>query len=295
MKILITGATGLVGTSATTALIHAGHSVTGLRRGTSGGGTWDPGTGQIDTNAISGADAVVHLAGANIGEKRWTKSRTRLILESRVGPTAALAKFLAAMENPPRALIVASAIGYYGNRGDEWLDESSHRGQGFLADVVWQWEEATRPAIEKGIRVVNLRFGIILTPEGGALKRILLPFKMGVGGPIGSGRQYWSWVSLEDVVGVIQHALSSPSLSGPVNVVAPSPVTNREFSKTLGHVLRRPAFMPLPAFAARLALGKMADELLLYSARVKPTKLQATGFQFRDPSIEMCLRRLLRR
>lgn len=295
MKILITGATGLVGTSATTALVQAGHSVTGLRRGTSGGGTWDPGTGVIDTKSISGADAVIHLAGANIGEMRWTKPRKRLILESRVGPTAALAEFLATLESPPSALIVASAIGYYGNRGDEWLDESSHRGQGFLADVVWQWEEATRPAIEKGIRVVNLRFGIILTPEGGALKRMLLPFKIGFGGPIGSGRQYWSWVSLEDVVGAIQHALSSPSLSGPVNVVAPSPVTNREFSKTLGHVLKRPAFLPLPAFAARLALGKMADELLLYSARVKPTKLQGTGFQFRDPSIEMCLRRLLRR
>lgn len=295
MKILITGATGLVGTSAAAALVKAGHSVIGLRRGASGGGTWDPGTGLIDANTISRADAVIHLAGANIGEKRWTESRKQLILESRVGPTAALAEFLASSDNPPSILIVASAIGYYGNRGDEWLDESSPSGQGFLAEVVRQWEEATRPAAEKGIRVVNLRFGIILTPEGGALKRMLLPFRLGLGGPIGSGRQYWSWVSLEDVVGAIQHALSNSSLSGPVNVVTPYPVTDRELSKTLGHVLSRPAFMPLPAFVARLALGEMADELLLYSARVKPTKLQGTGFQFRDPNLEMCLQRLLRR
>lgn len=285
----------MVGTSAAVALTQAGHSVVGLRRGTSGGGTWDPGTGLIDANTISGADAVMHLAGANIGEKRWTKSRKQLILESRVGPTTALAKFLAFLDMPPSTLIVASAIGYYGNRGDKWLDESSPSGQGFLAEVVRQWEDATKPAVDKGIRVVNLRFGIILTPEGGALKRMLLPFKIGAGGPIGSGRQHWSWVSLEDVVGAIQHALSSPSLSGPVNVVAPSPVTNREFTRTLGQVLKRPSFMPLPAFAARLALGEMADELLLYSARVKPTKLQVTGFQFRDPSLEMCLQRLLRR
>lgn len=293
MKILISGATGLIGTSAADALAQAGHSVVCLRRDRSGGGTWDPRAGRIDAASISGADALLHLAGANIGEKRWTKSRKQLIRDSRVGPTTALANFLASLDSPPSTIIVASAIGYYGNRGDEWLDESSPNGQGFLAEVVRQWEGATRPAAEKGIRVVNLRFGVILTPTGGALKRMLLPFKIGVGGPMGDGRQYWSWVSLEDVVGAIRHVLLNSSLSGPVNVVSPHPVTNREFSKTLGQVLRRPSFMPLPALAARLALGEMANELLLYSARVKPAKLQETGYQFRDPSLDKCLQRLL--
>lgn len=294
MKILITGATGLVGTSATAALVQAGHSVTGLRRGTSGGGTWNPDTGLIAANAISEADAVMHLAGANIGEKRWTNSRKQLILESRVGPTTALAKFLASLDSPPDTLIVASAIGYYGNRGDERLDESSPSGSGFLAEVVQQWERATDPAAERGIRVVNLRFGIILSPIGGALQRMLLPFRIGLGGAIGSGRQYWSWVSMEDVVGVIQLAITEARLNGPVNVVAPTPVTNREFTESLGRALRRPTFMPLPAFAARLALGEMADELLLYSARVSPKKLNESEYRFRNIDLGTCLQELLK-
>ena len=294
MKILVTGSTGLIGTAALPALKAVGHTVVCLRRDTENSSSWNPLTGTIDPVSLAGADAVLHLAGANIGEKRWTQSRKRLILESRTAPTTALFKFLDGCDGPPGTIVVASAIGFYGDRGDEWLDESSSSGQGFLADVVRRWEDATRPASEKGPRVVNLRFGIILTPDGGALKRMLLPFRLGLGGPIGTGRQYWSWVGLDDVIGVIRQALECPSLAGPVNVVSPNPVTNREFTETLARVISRPAFFPLPAFAARLALGEMADELLLYSARVKPGKLVATDYQFRDTGLEVCLRKMLK-
>lgn len=294
VKILVTGSTGLIGSSVVPALQSAGHSVIRLRRGTGQTASWNPTSGSIDQSSIAGADAVLHLAGANIGERRWSRSRKRLILESRVGPTTALSKFLASLENPPATLIVASAIGYYGDRGDEWLDESSQSGSGFLADVVQQWERSTDPAAEQGIRVVKLRFGIILSPDGGALQRMLLPFRVGLGGPIGSGRQYWSWVSMKDVVGVIQHAISDSRLHGPVNVVAPTPVSNREFTKSLGRTLRRPTFMPLPAFAARLALGEMADELLLYSARVRPKKLHESEYRFRNIDLDSCMQEMLK-
>jgi uncharacterized protein (TIGR01777 family) len=243
---------------------------------------------------MEGANAVIHLAGAGIADRRWSESRKRLIADSRSGPTTALSKFLATFPNPPQSLIVASAIGIYGDRGDAWLDESAVPGDGFLAGVVRDWEAATIPATESGIRVVNLRFGIILTPVGGALRRMLLPFRLGLGGPIGSGRQYWSWVGLDDVFGSIRHALETTSLSGPVNVVSPNPVSNHAFTKVLGKVLSRPTILPLPRFAARLALGEMADELLLYSARVRPAMLTTTGYHFRDTDLDGCLRRLLK-
>lgn len=294
MKILVTGASGLIGSALIPALAAAGHHAIGLRRDSGEGPSWNPQTGDVDAASLDGSEAIVHLAGANIGEKRWTEGRKRLIVESRVGPTRALAERLARLDHPPGTLIVASAIGIYGNRGEEWLDESAPAGSGFLADVVRQWEAACTPAADKGIRVVNLRFGIILTPRGGALARMLLPFKLGLGGPIGSGRQYWSWVGIDDIVGAVRHALERGGLFGPVNVVAPSPVTNREFSRTLARVLARPAFFPLPALAARLALGEMADELLMYSARVKPGKLVATNYRFHDAELEACLRRLVK-
>lgn len=294
MKILVTGSTGLIGSSVVPVLQSAGHSVVRLQRSMGQTSSWNPTDGSIDQTSLTGADVVLHLAGANIGDRRWSKARKQLILESRVGPTTALSKFLASLENPPATLVVASAIGYYGNRGDEWLDESAPRGSGFLAEVVQQWERATDPAAERRIRVVNLRFGIILSPDGGALQRMLLPFRVGLGGPIGSGRQYWSWVSMNDVVGVIQHAITDARLNGPVNVVAPTPVTNREFTKSLGRTLRRSSFMPLPAFAARLALGEMADELLLYSARVSPKQLNESEYRFRNTDLGNCLQEMLK-
>jgi len=275
-------------------LASLGHEVVALPRRRDKGLGWNPLTGDVDLASMDGADAVIHLAGAGIADSRWSESRKRLIAESRSGPTTALSKFLAACAKPPQSLIVASAIGIYGDRGDAWLDESAVPGDGFLAGVVRDWEAATTPAIDGGIRVVNLRFGIILTPEGGALKRMLLPFKLGLGGPIGNGRQYWSWVGLNDVIGAIRHALETNTLAGPVNVVSPNPVSNREFTKVLGNVLSRPAILPLPRFAARLALGEMAEELLLYSARVRPTMLTATGYQFFDTDLDSCLRRLLK-
>lgn len=295
MKILVTGSSGLIGSAVSPSLAAKGHTVIALSRDAGTSPSWNPTTGAIDPKSIDAADAVIHLAGANIGAKRWTKARKRVILDSRVGPTTALAKSLAQLDNPPSTFVVASAIGYYGDRDDEWLDESSTAGVGFLADVVQQWEHATTPAAARGIRVVNLRFGVILTPEGGALKRMLPPFKLGLGGPIGSGKQYMSWVGLEDVIGAIEHVLTNPPISGPVNVVAPNPVTNREFADTLGHVLSRPAFLPLPAFALRILLGEMADELLLYSAHVRPTKLTTSGYPFRGTNLEESLLRMLDR
>lgn len=298
MKILITGSTGMIGRFLRPHLESRGHEVIGLRRDiviTPGSNAWNTSSGEIDPSALAGAEAIVHLAGAGIGDKRWTEARKQLIYTSRAGPTHALSETLAKMQPPPRVLVVASAIGIYGDRNDEWLDETSAPGQGFLADVARVWEGATEPAVEKGIRVVNARFGIILTPRGGALERMLLPFRLGIGGRMGSGNQYWSWVAIDDVIGAIEHAITNPSLSGPVNVVAPNPVTNREFSKTLGSVLRRPAIFPMPRFVLRIALGEMADELLLYSARVRAIRLVSSGYQFHGTNLGETLRELLRR
>ncbi len=292
MKILVTGSSGLIGKSVIPILTSLGHEIVALPRRRDNGHGWNPLTGDVDHASMEGANAVIHLAGAGIADRRWTESRKRLIAESRSGPTTALSKFLATCTNPPESLIVASAIGIYGDRGDAWLDESALPGDGFLAGVVRDWEAATLPAVGSGIRVVNLRFGIILTPEGGALKRMLLPFKLGLGGQIGNGRQYWSWVGLGDVIGSIRHALETTGLAGPVNVVSPNPVSNRVFTKTLGKVLSRPTILPLPRLAARLALGEMADELLLYSARVRPAMLTTTGYHFHDTDLDGCLRRL---
>jgi hypothetical protein len=253
---------------------------------------WDPAAGKIDAAALEGHDAVVHLAGENISQ-RWTAKQKSKILESRIRSTRLLVEALARLTNPPNVLVSASAIGYYGNRGDEILQEDSAAGIGFLPEVCREWEAATQPAAEAGIRVVNLRFGLILSPGGGALAKMFLPFKMGVGGVLGSGRQYWSWISIDDIIGVIHHALRNESLQGPVNAVSPNPVTNREFTKILGHVLKRPTLFPVPAFTLRLVFGEMADEMLLASARVQPAKLLNSGYDFRYPELEGALRHLL--
>lgn len=299
MKLLVTGATGLVGSALVPFLTTGGHRVTRLVRSPPRSGAaeihWDPETGIREPASLEGIDAVVHLAGENIASGRWTPERKARIRDSRVKGTRTLCEALARLAQPPKVLVSASAIGYYGDRGTEPLWEQSIAGEGFLADVCRAWEDATQPAVEKGIRVVFLRLGIVLSAAGGALAKMLLPFKLGVGGIIGSGKQYMSWITLDDVVGAIQHALMNDTLRGPVNVVAPYPVTNSEFTKTLGRVLGRPTIFPMPAFAARLAFGEMADALLLASARVEPKRLLATDYAFRHAELEEALRHLLGR
>ncbi len=274
-----------------------GHRVTRLVRSTPRPGhdqiAWDPVAARIDVSTLEGLDAVVHLAGDNIAAGRWNAAKKARIRDSRVQGTRLLCETLAQLDQPPKVVVCASAIGYYGDRGDQWLREQSTAGTDFLADVCQAWEAATEPAHTRGIRVVKLRFGVILSPAGGALAAMLLPFQAGAGGVIGSGRQYMSWVALDDVVGAIYHALMTETLDGPVNVVSPQPVTNREYTQTLGRVLRRPTLVPLPDFAARLAFGEMADALFLASARVEPTRLIESGYAFNYPELEPALRHLL--
>ena len=242
---------------------------------------------------LDGFDAIVHLAGESIAKGRWTASKKRKILESRVRSTRLLAESLAKLQRKPSSFVVASAVGYYGDRPEEELDESSSSGEGFLADVCRQWEASAAPAREAGIRTVHTRFGMVLSPEGGALKPLLRVTRLGMGGPIGSGHQIWSWIEQWDAARALAHVLTTPALEGPVNIVAPNPLPQREFAATLGRVLGRPAFMPLPAFAARLAVGQMADELLLPSQQVRPAKLEATGFRFQFAELEPALRDML--
>lgn len=295
MKVLVSGATGLVGTALVPALESAGHTVVSLTRSAAGTNRihWDPTAGKLDPRELEGFDAVVHLAGESIAAGRWTAAKKERIRDSRVRGTTLLAEALAKLARPPRVLASASAIGYYGSRGDERLTEDSAGGRGFLAEVCRDWEKATEPASRQGIRVAQLRFGVILSPRGGALAKMLLPFKLGAGGKIGDGRQFMSWVTLDDTVAAVQQVLAQESVRGPVNVVAPHPVTNYEFTKTLGRVLGRPTIFPMPAFAARLAFGEMADELLLGSTRVEPKRLLDGGFTFRHSNLEDGLRHLL--
>jgi uncharacterized protein (TIGR01777 family) len=293
MVIVITGSTGLVGSALVKALEASGHLVRRLVRGEVRDSDheirWDPVAGTIDAAELEGIDAVVHLAGENLAAKRWNAAVKRKILDSRVDGTQLLAETLARLSSKPDTFISASAIGYYGHRGQETVNESSAAGTGLLADVCRAWEAAAEPARTAGIRVVNLRIGVVISGDGGALSKMLTPFKLGLGGVIGSGQQVWSWIALDDLVNAIVFALENKSLSGPVNAVAPGAVTNREFTKTLGSVLGRPTIFPMPAFAARLALGEMADEMLLSGARVEPAKLQAAGFSFAYPQLEPAL------
>jgi len=298
MKILITGSTGLIGSALKTALVEKGHQpISAVRRSPRRNDEvqWDPVSGTMSPEAFAGVDAVVHLAGAGIGDKRWSESYRREILESRVKGTELLSRTMASLDVRPRAFLSGSAIGWYGDRGDEILDETSPTGEGFLADVCRQWEAGTDAAEAAGIRTVHLRTGIVLSPEGGALKKQLPLFKLGLGGRFGNGRQWQSWISMTDEVNAIVHLLDS-TLVGPVNLTAPNPVTNAEFARVLGSVLSRPAIMPVPSFGPRLLLGgELADALLFTGQRVLPHKLVQDGFTFAHSTLDIALRALLRR
>ena len=297
MKILISGSTGLIGTATSKMFKDGGHDVHRLVRGSVQPDHneihWNPVTGVIDPARLEGFDAVVHLSGENIAARRWSPEQKKLIRDSRFNSTSLLAKTLAKLESPPKVLVAASAIGYYGNRGDEVLTEESAPGTGFLPNTCKLWEAAAEAVKVKGIRLVTLRTGVVLSSKGGALAKMLFPFKMGVGGKIGNGRQYTSWVALDDVTAAILHALMTESLSGPVNLTAPNPVTNREFTKTLGKVLKRPTIFPLPGFVVKILFGEMGEYLLLGSSRVVPQKLEASGYQFKYPTLEGALHRAL--
>jgi uncharacterized protein (TIGR01777 family) len=287
VRILVSGATGLVGSSLVPLLSAGGHDVVKLTRGNSGArsgpwAAWNPEAGQIDLSSAGVLDAVVHLAGAPIA-KRWSTAAKQRILDSRVNGTRLLCQALARLPRLPSTLVSASAIGFYGNRGDEWLDEQSSPGSGFLAEVCREWEAATKVAAENGVRVVHARFGMVLAAHGGALAKMLPVFRLGAGGRLADGRAFWSWIALDDLLGVIRHALENESVRGVVNVVSPNPVTNAEFTRALGRVLHRPTILPVPRFALKLLLGEMAPEAVLEQ-----------GFQFRYPELEMALRHLLR-
>ncbi len=296
MKVLVTGATGLVGSALCPFLTTGGHEVHRLTRSAPKDANdiqWNPATRDLPKAQLEGLDAVIHLAGESIAGSRWNAKVKDRLRSSRIEGTKFLCETLAQLQRPPKALICASAIGFYGDRGADLLNESAKPGNGFLADLCRDWEAASDPVRAKGMRVVNLRIGFVLSAKGGGLAAMLLPFKLGAGGVMGSGRQYWSWVALDDVVGAIHHCLMKERLSGPVNVTAPSPVTNYEFTKTLGKVLNRPTIVPMPALAARFALGEMANELLLASARVMPNRLSESGYSFRYPTLESALRHSL--
>ena len=299
MKVLISGATGLVGRALISSLVEDGHEVVRLvRRGHKLGALeieWHPNQGRIEAQRLEGFDAVFHLAGESIASGRWTDEKKRVIRDSRTKGTSLLSETIAQLSRPPSVFISASAIGYYGNRGDEQLTEQSRPGDDFLASVCVEWEEATRAAAEKGTRTVLGRFGIILDREGGALAKMLTPFRMGIGGRVGDGRQWMSWITLDDVVNALKFLLLDSAVHGPVNIVAPNPVTNAEFTRTLGRVLSRPTFFPVPAFGARLAFGEVADALLLSSQRVDPTVLQERGFAPYWPRLEPALQHLLQK
>jgi uncharacterized protein (TIGR01777 family) len=286
----------LIGAALTPFLAGQGHQVRKLRRQPTNGAEtthWNPADGTFASGAFDGIDAVVHLAGESIASGRWTAARKARIRDSRVDGTRRLCEAMAALESPPTVLVSASALGYYGDRADEVLDESAPLGTGFLPTVCQEWEDAAEPARRRGIRVVHLRTGIVLSARGGALAQMLLPFKLGVGGVLGSGDQYMSWIALDDMLGITLKVLTDDGVHGPINAVAPHPVTNREFTKTLGKVLRRPTVFPVPAFAARLAFGEMADALLLSSTRVDPAVLRAARFEFTYPNLEDALRHVL--
>ena len=301
MKIIVTGSSGLIGSALVQSLTARGDAVTCLVREKRGAprvaGTrevlWSPARGELNAAELEGHDAVVHLAGDPIAEGRWTDEKKRRIRESRVQGTTLLAETLARLSAPPRVLLTASAVGYYGDRGGELLTEASAAGTDFLSGVCREWEASAEAAKAAGMRVVKLRFGVVLSGAGGALTKMLTPFKMGVGGKIGSGEQYMSWIALDDAVGAILHALAHEELEGAVNVVAPRAVTNAEFTKTLGGVLGRPTIFAVPAFAARLAFGEMADAALLASQRAEPSQLKATSYTFKYPELEGALRHVL--
>jgi hypothetical protein len=297
MKVIVSGASGLIGRSLDKRLGADGHQVVRLVRRVPRGPNeleWDPRAGTIDSAGLEGAEAVFHLAGAGIGDRRWTESYKQEILDSRVIGTSLLAFTLTGLERKPAVLVSASAIGWYGDRGDEILDETAAKGDGFLADVTAAWEAAATPAESAGIRVVHPRTGIVLAKDGGALQRLLLPFKLGYGGRTGPGSQWWSWITLDDEVGALEHLAFSSEMDGPVNLTAPNPVTNTDFVNALGAALRRPTILPTPSFALKAMLGsELAEALLFQSQRVVPARLTEDGFAFNSPSLEGALQSLV--
>jgi hypothetical protein len=298
MDVVVTGSHGFIASALIPALERAGQRVVRVVRREARGTdelSWDPVEGRIDAEGLEGIDVVVHLAGEGIGDKRWTEQQKKRILESRTKGTSLLASALAGLKSGPKVMVSASAIGYYGDRGDEMLTEDSPPGTGFAADVCVQWEASAQPAVEAGIRVVHPRSGIVLDPRGGALKKMLIPFRLGIGGRFGSGRQWFSWISLDDEVAGILHLIANRDMRGPVNLTAPKPVTNADLTKTLGKVLHRPTVLPTPMFVVKAVLGSEAvDEGLLAGQRVLPQRLQASGFRFRAPELEAALRGMLK-
>ena len=297
MEVAVTGSHGLIGTALCAALQAAGHRPVRLVRGgttTADTIAWDPRVGTIDSAAFEGIDAVVNLAGAGIGDKRWTDARKQLILESRTRGTRLLADTISVLPKRPSVFVSASAVGYYGNRGDEELTEVSVAGDDFVAHVCTEWESATALATVSGIRVVTIRTGLVLSSKGGVLQRLLIPFRLGLGGRTGSGSQYMSWITLDDEVAAILHALSTPELVGPVNLTAPNPVTNAEFTATLGQALHRPTVLPTPLLPLRALYGdELVKSLLLDGQRVLPARLDATGFRFEFTELGPALRHVI--
>ena len=297
MRVLISGSTGLIGQRLVDDLTRNGDTVVRLVRGASPVTgekiQWSPATGDVDASRLEGFDAVIHLAGESIADGRWTEAKKKRIRDSRTIGTRHMSERLAKLAAPPKVFVSSSAIGYYGDRGETPVDETATPGSGFLPDVCRDWEDATQPAAARGIRVVLIRTGIVLDANGGALAKMKLPFSLGVGGRLGDGRQYMSWISLDDIVGAYRHAIATPSLSGPVNGVAPEAVTNSDFTRALGRALHRPTIFPVPQFAASLLLGEMADALLFSSQRIVPTRLLSTGYRFLHPDLDSSLKAAL--
>ena len=297
MRFLLSGASGLIGRGLSDALTREGHQIVRLvRRETSETDAiyWRPSDRTLDPEKVEGFDIVVHLAGESIASGRWTEAKKHAIRDSRIVGTKLLAETLASLTSPPRLFLCASATGYYGSRGDTILTDDGSLGTGFLAEVVAAWEEASRPATAAGIRTVNLRIGVVLAASGGALEKMLPAFKLGVGGKLGSGKQYMSWITLDDLIAALQFVMRQDSLAGPINATAPNPVTNSQFTEALGRVLHRPAFCAVPSFALKLLFGEMAQDTVLASARVVPQRLTEAGFQFTHGDIESALQAVLK-
>jgi len=298
MKILVTGSSGLIGSALVTELTGAGHYVVRLVRSAPnrerGDVLWDPVSGKVERAKLEGMDAVVHLAGENIARRRWTQARKTLLVNSRVQATEFLAQTMAGLKSRPKVFVSASAIGYYGHRPTQIMKEEMSAGTTFLSELCQEWERATQILNTAGIRVVTARFGIVLSARGGAVAKMWLPFKLGLGGTLGNGRQFMSWIAIDDAVRAMVHVLETDSVEGPVNVVAPNPVTNRDFTKALGRALARPTIFPVPGFMLRLLLGEIADAALLASCRADPEKLTASGFKFEYPDLDTALHSVLR-